>query len=312
MKRSIKKVFFAWTYYGPEIGLCSCLFKYAWFTYPVVPEITHAVMGRAQRLMSGFMQDFMQGFIEERSKDHYRISDKVAATTADDFYDYQNNQVYSNYGPYRRVDNRADNMPESVPIIEKSNPQLNILVEMLKNLEPKANVSDFVTRLARHIKFQPRKLNNAQQFRFVSDDGDEIRYFAKQHQRDAAKAIGNATKSTISEANSGEAEARSASERAYSYGPPPPGLPTYNELPPADYSYYKDGVHHHVHDLRKNKQYSRPVKGGGWLNFDFEEAILSALGLGNPGRSIKPSVTKCSKVYVLNAILRFFQTSLLG
>lgn len=321
VKRSFKKIFFAWTYYGPEIGLCSCLFKYAWFTYPVVPEITYTAMGRARRFLGNFMQDFMQGFVEERSKDHYRISDKVAATTADDFYDYQNNQVYSNYGPYRRVGNNAENLPENVPLAEKSNPQLNNVVEMLKSLQPKANVSDFVIRLARHIKSQPRKPNNAQQFRFVSDDGDEIRYFAKNHQRDAAKATGNATKPTISETSDGKVddvvvEARSSvasndAERAYHYGPPPQGLPTYNELPPPDYSYYKNGIHHHVHDLRKDKSHP-PVKGGGWLKFDFEEAILSALGLSPPGRSIKPSVSKCSKIYIFNAILRFFQTSLIG
>lgn len=323
VKRSFKKIFFAWTYYGPEIGLCSCLFKYAWFTYPVVPEITYTAMGRARRFISGFMHEFMQGFVEERSKDqynHHRISDKVAATTADDYYDYQSNQgYYSNYGPFRRVGNHADNLPENVPLVEKSNTQLNNVVEMLKHLQPKANVSEFVIRLARHIKSRPRKPNNAQQFRFVSDDGDEIRYFAKHHQRDSAKEAGNATKPTISETNDVVDEARSSAEsnvgaveeRAYSYGPPPKGLPSYSELPPPDYSFYKNGIHHHVHDLRKDKSHP-PVKGGGWLKVDFEEAILSALGLSHPGRSIKPSVTKCSKIYTFNVILRFFQTSLLG
>jgi hypothetical protein len=291
-----------------------------------VPEITYTAMGRARRFVSGFMQDFMQGFVEERSKDHHRIGDKVAATTADDYYDYQSNQGYSNYGPYRRISDFPNNSPQNVPLVEKSNPQLNNVVEMLKNLQPKTNVSDFVIRLARHLSSQPRKPNNVQQFRFVSDDGDEIRYFAKNHQRDAAKVSGNTTKPAISEAKESKVDAvvvegRSSVasnnaapvvERAYNYGPPSKGLPSYNELPPPDYSYYKNGIHHHVHDLRKNKG-PLPGKGsGGWLKFDFEEAILSALGLSQPGRSIKPTVTKCSKIYAFRAILRFFQTALIG
>jgi hypothetical protein len=314
VKRSFKKFFFAWTYYGPEVGLCSCLFKYAWFTYPVVPEITYAAMGRAKRFVSGFMEDFMQGFVEQRSKEHYRISDKVAATTADDFYNYQSNEVYSDYGPYRRIGNHAENLPENVPLIEKSNPQLNSVVELLKNLQPKANVSDFVTRLARHIKNQPQKPDNVQQFRIVSDDGDEIRYLAKHHQHDDAKAAANTTK-PISEVDVLEARSSvasnvdSVSERAYRYGPPPQGLPSFNELPPADYTYYKHGTYHHIHDLRKDK---KPPKGGHWLKFDFEEAILSAMGLSHPGRSLKPTVAKCSKIYIFNVLLRFIQTSLVG
>lgn len=307
MKRSFKKIFYAWTYYGPEIGLCSCLFKYAWFTYPVTQEITYAAMGRAKRLVSGFMEDFMTGFAEQRSKDqHHSISEKVAATTADDFYNFQDNEAHSNYGPFRRVSNHDDN----VPLVEKTNPQLSSVVELLKNLQPKANVSDFVIRLARHIKNQPRKPNNVQQFRFVSDDGDEIRYFAKQHQRDEAKASVNTTK-PINDVVEARSSVGSNDKRAYSYGPPPSGLPSFNELPSADYSYYKQGTYYHVHDLRKDKK-PAPVKGGQWLKFDFEEAILSAMGVSHPGRSLKPTVAKCSKIYAFNFVLRCVQTLLLG
>jgi hypothetical protein len=38
IKRSIKKIWLAYAYYAPEFGLCSCLFKYAWYTYPILPE----------------------------------------------------------------------------------------------------------------------------------------------------------------------------------------------------------------------------------------------------------------------------------
>jgi hypothetical protein len=38
LKKRLKRALSAFAYYGPEIGLCSCLFKFAWFTYPIVPE----------------------------------------------------------------------------------------------------------------------------------------------------------------------------------------------------------------------------------------------------------------------------------
>lgn len=333
VKRSLKKIFHVWTYYGPEFGLCSCMFKYAWFTYPIVPEVTHTVMSRARRMVSGFMNDFWQGYANsQNSDDHYRISTKVADTTADDYYDYQSsNKVYANHGPFRRNgQQQTGNIPENVPIVEKLNPQLVSVVDMLKNLQPKANVSDFVTRFARHIKFQPQSSHNAQQFRTVSDDGDEIKYFPNRNQRDETKATGNATKPSSREVNKNKADAYNvlvidgrsivqsrvsqiASKKLFDLAPgPPPGLPSFNELPPADYNYYKGGVHHHVHDLRKEKgSYPSQVKGGGWLAFDFEDVILQALGLSNPGRSIKPSVVKCSKAYVFNVILRLVQTTFL-
>lgn len=275
-------------------------------------------------MVNGFVHDFWRGYADEKEKEQYRISNKVADMTADDYYEYKSNQIHSNYGPFRRVDKFAGNRPENVPIIQKSNPQLVNVVEMLKNLQPKANLTDFVVRLARHIKSQPRKPHNAQQFRYVSDDGDEIRYYSKLHRHDEKKAVGNATKPAIStsEAEGVTVEGRSSvgsnilpfatpnvDRISQKYGPPE-GLPSFNELPPADYSYYKDGVHHHVHDLRKEKG-TYPIKGGGWLKIDFEEAILSALGL-TQGRSAKPSIVKCSKVYAFQAVLRFFQTAFLG
>lgn len=331
VKRSLKKIFFAWTYYGPEVGLCSCMFKYAWFTYPIVPEVSHAVMGRARRMVSGFLNDFWQGYANSQSSDdQYRISNKVADTTADDYYDYQSsNKVY---GAFRRNgQQQAANFVEKAPIVEKVNPQLFNVVDMLKNLQPKMNVSDFVIRLARNIKFQPQNPHNVQQFRTVSD---EFKYFPSNHQRDETKATGNAAKPPTSEINRDKVipdnlvvvDGRSfvqsgfktnvsqiATKKLFDLAPgPPPGLPSYNELPPADYSYYKGGIHHHVHDLRKDKgSYPSQVKGGGWLAFDFEDVILQALGLSNPGRSIKPSVVKCSKAYIFNVILRFVQTTLL-
>lgn len=282
------------------------------------------MMGRARRMVNGFMHDFWRGYAEEKEKEQYRISSKVADMTADDYYEYKNSQLHSSYEPFRRVDTYAGNLPENVPIIQKSNPQIANVVEMLKNLEPKANITDFIVRLARHIKSQPQKPHNAQQFRFVSDDGDEIRNFSNHHRRNETKVVNNVTKPTIkaTKADGVVVEGRSVVasnirpfpvpnvDRVYQNGPPE-GLPSFNELPPADYSYYKNGVHHHVHDLRKEKG-TYPVKGGGWLSVDLEENILSALGLSHPGRSVIPSVLGCSKSYALQVVFRFFKKVFFG
>lgn len=297
-------------------------------------------MGRARRFVSGFVSDFMQGFMNQQHQqeyDQYRVSSKVADMTAQDYYEYQASNQFETHvdpqvdGPFRRVGDHAANLPENVPTTEKLDPMLDNVVEMLKNLQPKANISDFVIRMARHIKSQPRKSNNAHQFRFVSDDGDDIRYFSKNHKFDdekdeTASPVINRTSevktSPVDRVDVSEARLFNKQQQqqkpirpypqthGYSYSGPPPGLPSYNELPPADYTYYKNGVYHHVHDLRKNKK-SIPVKGGGWLKFDFEDAILNVLGLGT-ARSAKPTVVKCSKNYIFHVILRCIQTALLG
>lgn len=74
-------------------------------------------------------------------------------------------------------------------------------------------------------------------------------------------------------------------------------------------NYVKDGVHYHVHDLRKNK---RQPNGGGWFNVDFQDSILQTLGLASPGVAIKPTLIKCGKGYALNIVLRHLQALLLG
>lgn len=266
-------------------------------------------MGRARRMVNGFMHDFTEGFREKNNlqDDHYRISSKVAATSADDYNDYQSNQIYADYGPYRRVGSDL-NQAENAPLIEKSSPQLANVVEMLKHLQPKANVSNFLIRMARQLRL-PRP--TAQQFRFANHNGDEIQHFTKLYQHERVAAV-NASKLPIDGDSTpvGVSRRSSFDNDIYGYGPPA-GLPTFNHLPPADYSYYKDGTQHHIHDLRKEKD-SYPSKGGGWLSFDFEDTILNALGLTHPGRAAKHTVLKCTKLYAFNALLRFFQTAFLG
>jgi hypothetical protein len=270
------------------------------------------MMGQARKAVSGFMQDFMQGFAQSTQQhggydsgynDMHRISDKVAATTADDYYDYQSKNSVNQ--PFRRVGDHAANLPENAPLVEKPAPEVANIVEMLKHLQPKQNVTDFVIRLARHIKSQPRKPNKAQQFRFVSEDGDEIKYYAKQHHGDAANVTKSSAISKTSEiVEGGKAE----SARVFSHHPPH-GLPSYENLPAATKTYFKNGVYHHVHDLRKN---AIPPKRStpGWMAFNFEETILQALGLTHPGRSAKPTVVKCSKSYAFHVIARIFYSFL--
>lgn len=278
-------------------------------------------------MISSFMYNFWEGYADEQSNTHYRISNKVADMTADDYYDYKSNQAYPEYGPFRRDGNYANIVPEKAPLVQKSNPQLVNVVEMLKNLQPKTNVSDFVTRPARHMKSQPQTPHNVHQFRVVNDDGDEIRYFSKTHRHDEAKNDGNTAKPAISE-NKADAVVEGRSSMASNVGPItkpnvdrigfdvlPPGLPSFSELPEADYTYYENGVYHHVHDLRHEKGYYPQKKkrgSGGWLSFDFEDAILSALDLSHPGRSVKPTIVKCSKIYAFQVVLRFIQSAFVG
>jgi hypothetical protein len=76
-------------------------------------------------------------------------------------------------------------------------------------------------------------------------------------------------------------------------------------LPPPDHTYFKDGTYYHIHDLRAEKG----VYGGPKFlrsdNDDFENAILSLLGLGPPGKFLKPTISVCSQQYAISALVRF-------
>jgi hypothetical protein len=108
------------------------------------------------------MQDFVQGFTETLAQPGYdqaRISNKIASTTSDDFYEYQN-QVSNVHSPFRRIGLHAANLPENVPVIQKVDPKLANVVEMLKNLRPKANHNDsFIIRYARALNSFSSNLN---------------------------------------------------------------------------------------------------------------------------------------------------------
>jgi hypothetical protein len=224
---------------------------------------------------------------------------------------------------FRRVGDFASVLPENAPLIEKTNPdKLNSVVEMIMNLQPKANAS----QPAKTSVKQPRELSAAQHIRRARSSGDE----AAVSESRAFAPKGNPPMAGLP-----------PSERAYSYAPPR-NIPLVKKLPPADYTYVKNGVYHHVHDFRKTKpKYPRTkvnyqehasdgpgyVQGhvyeeadsevaasgkGGWLKFDFSEAIMTTLGLPHPGRSLVPTIGKCSKIYIFQVILRFFQKILVG
>lgn len=254
IKRSLKKMWLAYAYYAPEFSLCSCLFKYAWHTYPIIPEgnnniyachviefisfsplvysVTYSAMGRAQRMVGHFMQEFVQGYMNSLMQyDQERISAKVAQTTADDYYDYQN-RFTSNYGPQRRNDEHVQ------PPNQKIDPKIAAVVEMLKNLKPKANQSDsFVIRYA-------RSLNS------LGLDGDQnfpmtivmeiIRKFLQKSHDDTAKSSRslNGTRGVEGRGfvspNGQYVSHNSQNIRRIHTQGPPSGLPSYDELPPAD------------------------------------------------------------------------------
>lgn len=132
---------------------------------------------------------------------------------------------------------------------------------------------------------------------------------------DAAKLkIALNTLDSLKPKNESKSEVK-ASARSYNSYPPGYEIYGYNQdnhysklinLPAPDYTYYEKGTFYHVHDLRRNKP-ARDVSPK-WLgndNHDFENAILTALGLGPPGRVIKPSIKICSTKYIVSALFRF-------
>lgn len=212
-------------------------------------------MGRAQRMVGYFMQDFVQGYMERIMQyDQERISGKVAATTADDYYDYQ-----SRYGGgggeqlWRRND--VVNIPEKhAPVVEKVDPKLASVVEMLKNLKPKANQNDsFIINYARALTSSLTRNNN--DANTVDQNIPTLilmgiqKFLQRQSHADMAKSIRSLNETKNRETDEADdVEGRNfptngpyvqntlpnLNRRIYGQGAPPPGLPSFNELPPAD------------------------------------------------------------------------------
>lgn len=250
-------------HYGAEIGFCTCLARHAWFKYPVMAEVTYTTLGRARHMVTTFFEDFVQGFLESQRGSAYqpeiqqphhhphegytysRVSNKISDMTAPDYYDYQNNVGTQEYGPSRRIgDQNVQAMPQDIQnlkVIEKADPKLISVVDMLKNLQPKVNQNDsFIIRYARALNLYSQKLQSSS-----SDDDDEkmrsiskdkIKKYRKKYQRDSSNGTSVSTaaySSSIHANKTREGRSMGANRRVLVPGVPP-GLPSYDELPPAD------------------------------------------------------------------------------
>lgn len=281
-------------------------------------------MGRARRMVNGFMSDFMEGWQEDRANEQYRIGNKAAEITANDYFDYQSSRINAVYSPNRRINEFIGNSPENV-LVKKVDSKLIGVVEMLKNLQPKnksktTSAENFIDGIeSQNYSHIIPTANNADQYlwensRDVILSSSKLGGEKKVAKRSAPVLptifVPPPQSQQLPEFNKSPfLPLTPASKRVYNTVSA--ALPKFEDLPPADYSYVKNGVHHHVHDLRKNKS-PRPSKKGEWLSFDFEDAILSVMGLSHPGRSVKHSAAKCSKIYIFQVILRFIQTALVG
>jgi hypothetical protein len=207
--------------------------------------VTYATLGRAQRMVGNLMQDFVYGFQDSFSQGDYsssspggsyveheyaydRISNKVAETTADDYNDYQ-----SRFTSNRRIGEHIER-ENSPPVQKVLDPKVARVVEMLKNLKPKANQNDsFVIRYARAL--------NTLGIDQKSSPAVILMEIAKYLQTyyDSAKSTQSAN-----DTRNGNFEGRSLfasnlpyvnsnNRRIHTEGNPP-GLPRYEELPPAD------------------------------------------------------------------------------
>lgn len=349
MRRSIRKVMYRFNWWGPEIGLSSCMFKYAWYKYPIIPQTTYRMMGTARRMMTNFAYDFYQGFMEEQMRDHHRISNKVAETTAEDFENYQ----YEYYPDFKEMGPHASNLPQ--PFYSASNNKNNNnnnnqqqslpnrrmddIVEMLKNLEPKTK------RNAKNNDMRGNTDNQQtlNQFRIVQKDGDDIKKFPMNYHDDTANKVnGTSNNGTVHNAkedtnNKSQTDAKVVVEsrsvvskngvtnradylidRQYSYGSPivpyQEGYQQHAFAPPENIyhhpSDHSGGAHYYKHEIDSNNNYDRPKPG--WLSFNFEDIILEKLGLTPPGKSAKGSgIMKCSQFYIVSALWRTLEQFLI-
>ena len=339
MRRSLRKVMYRFNWWGPEIGLSSCMFKYAWYKYPIIPQTTYRMMGTARRMMTNFVYDFYQGFMEEQMRDHHRISNKVAETTAEDFENYQ----YEYYPDYKEMGPHASNLPKPFYSVynnnnnnqqQQSHPnqRMDDIVNMLKNLEPKTK------RNAKSNDMRGNTVNHQtlNQFRIVQKDGDDIKKFSINYHDDTANKVnGTSNNGTIQNVkedtnNKRQTDAKVVVEsrsvvskngvtrrgdnlidRQYIGGLPRDpyheGYQQHAFAPPENIYHYpsepSNGAHYYTHETSNNNNYDHPKPG--WLSFNFEDIILEKLGLAPPGKSAKGSgIMKCSQFYIVSALWR--------
>lgn len=266
--------------------------------------MTYTAMGRARRTLNRFMSDVMEGWKEDRAKGHYRIDNNVGDIIDD--YDYGNSDINSVYSPNRRF-SEIIRKPQQNILVKKIDPKLTGVVDMLKNLQPKTNSTrknnDPIVATKWETSNHPKNI-------FIPQNVN--RSFPDQHLVENLKPLPltlgkrNAKQFMPSPLPAPKVAPVYKTDRIdHSH------LPKFEDLPPADFSFIKHGVHHHIHDLRKHKL-PLPKKHVEWISADFADTILSAFGLSTPGRSVKHTIAKCSKIYILQAVIRFIRTALVG
>lgn len=291
--------------------------------------MSYTAMGRARRMVNNFMSDFMDGWKEDRAHAQYRIGNEVGTLSED--YDYQSSDINAVYGPNRRFSEIIQKPKENI-LVQKMDPKLIGVVDMLKKLEPKTN-SSLKSDVKPSVETQGWKTVQHSQNILASPFLNRSSPAQYLRSPSGVSPIVVADKTT-----SGKRELRNMREEKRNYNqfvvknnvPPrfsipknnpvykidrigyvPSNLPKLQDLPPADYSFVKNGVHHHIHDLRKNKipLHSKKTE---WISADFADTIMSLLGLTHPGRSVKHSATKCTKIYALQFVLRFIRSAFVG
>lgn len=198
--------------------------------------MTYATLGRAQRMIGSFMEDFIYGFQDslyggysshgteyvEHEYAYDRISNKVAETTADDFNDYQTIT-------HRR---NGEHFSQNPPFIQKVDPKVAKVVELLKNLKPKSNQNDsFVIRYARALDTLGIDQKSSPAIILM----EIAKYLQTYYNSEKSLRSANNTNG-YSEGRSFPANAPyvNSNMRRIHSGGPPQGLPGFKDLPPAD------------------------------------------------------------------------------
>lgn len=200
--------------------------------------MTYGAMVRAQRMVGGFMQDFLYGYQDSLSEGYSspgteyveheyaydRISNKVAETTADDYNDYQ-----SRFNANRRIGQHSQNPPP----IHKVDPKMAQVLEMLKNLKPKAYQNgSFVINYARALNTLGIDQNSSPAVILM----EIAKYLQTYYDSTSSNHAENDTRNESFEGRSLLASGLpyvNANRRVQTQGHPP-GLPGYEDLPPAD------------------------------------------------------------------------------
>lgn len=158
-------MFLAYTFWGPEIGLSACLFKYSWVKYPAVPQITYRIIGTARSMIGGLYTEVYRSMTQAEFVTE-ETSTKLADLTNEDYLNHHGGYSVLNYNggtqyPLPDYPNPQANYGPPAPY----NRRMDVIIDMLKNLKPKNG-----SRIGRDYKQTGR---NMQHYR-VAEDSDEF------------------------------------------------------------------------------------------------------------------------------------------